>query len=75
MKRFITFALLAVFLAVPAKAYDYTFDVTLPIVSPDARKTGLNKSGAIVLGTEAVLITGIMTSLYVSWYSGSETGG
>ena len=36
---------------------------------------GLNRSGAIVLGTEALIITGIMTSLYVSWYSGSETGG
>ena len=37
-------------------------------------KTGLNRSAAIVVGTEAVIITGIMSSLYVSWYSGSETG-
>lgn len=73
MKKVVLFALLTVFLAVPANAYD--FDVKLPIVSPDTVKPGLNRSGAIVLGTEAVLITGIMTSLYLSWYSGSETGG
>lgn len=36
---------------------------------------GLNRSAAIVVGTEAVLITGIMASLYSSWYSGTETGG
>ena len=66
MKRLITFALLIVFLAVPANSHTYTFDVTLPIVPLDTDKPGLNKSGAIVLGTEALLITGIMTSLYVS---------
>jgi uncharacterized protein YfiM (DUF2279 family) len=30
---------------------------------------------ALVLSTEGVLVGGIMTSLYKSWYSGSETGG
>ncbi len=30
---------------------------------------------ALVLGTEGVIVGGIMTSLYKSWYSGSETGG
>lgn len=38
-------------------------------------KSGFNKSAAIVIGAEAAIITGIMSSLYVSWYSGSETGG
>ena len=89
MKRFITFALLSVFCIVPAKSYNYTFDIdpffarntgslsvfTLQDDNTDTNKPGLNKSGAIVLGTEALLITGIMTSLYVSWYSGSEAGG
>lgn len=30
---------------------------------------------ALVLSTEGVLVGGVMTSLYKSWYSGSETGG
>ena len=89
MKRFISFALLTVFLIAPVYSYNYTFDLDpfftgkpdalsltgLQESAPEAKKPGLNRSGAIVLGTEAVLITGIMTSLYVSWYSGSETGG
>ena len=52
MKRLITFALLIFFLAVPVKSNNYTFDVTLPIVPLDSDNPGLNKSGAIVLGTE-----------------------
>ena len=49
---------------------------TFPLTSAnDENKPGLNKSGAIVIGTEALIITGIMTSLYTSWYSGSEAGG
>lgn len=55
---------------------DSNSDFSLSGVSEtESKKPGLNKSAAIVLGTEAVLITGIMSSLYVSWYSGSETGG
>ena len=100
MKRFVSFFLFAVFIAIPFKAFNYfptspssDFDfkldpfftdspsvlpltVSLPLTSANNENTpGLNRSGAIVLGTEALLITGIMTSLYVSWYSGSETGG
>jgi uncharacterized protein YfiM (DUF2279 family) len=89
MKRFISFALLTVFLVLPAFSYNYTFDIdpffarkpdVLSLTSfqddaPETKKPGLNRSGAIVLGTEALLITGIMTSLYASWYSGSESGG
>ena len=40
-----------------------------------ASETGFNSSAAVVLGTEAVIITGVMTSLYSSWYSGAESGG
>ena len=55
---------------------DSNSDFSLSGVSEtESKKPGLNKSAAIVLGTEAVLITGIMSSLYASWYSGSETGG
>lgn len=35
----------------------------------------LNQGAIITLATEGALITGIMGSLYSSWYSGSETGG
>ena len=47
--------------------------LTLTGDNPD--KPGFNKSAAIVVGTEALIITGIMSSLYISWYAGSETGG
>lgn len=40
-----------------------------------SEKPKINKSAAVVLGTEGLIITGIMWSLYDSWYSGSETGG
>lgn len=36
--------------------------------------SGLTTGAKIALGTEAVIITGVMSSLYSSWYAGSETG-
>lgn len=72
-----------------SSAFDFNFELN-PFFVNDARSLslsdysgteqnhagqGLNRSGAIVLGTEALLIAGVMTSLYASWYSGSETGG
>lgn len=54
---------------------DKTGDLSLSDNNLNKEKPGLSKSAAIVLGTEAVIIAGIMSSLYTSWYSGSETGG
>ena len=41
----------------------------------DGDRAGINKGAAIVLGTEAAIITGVLYSFYKSWYAGSETGG
>ena len=54
---------------------DKTGDLSLSDNNLNKEKPSLSKSAAIVLGTEAVIIAGIMSSLYTSWYSGSETGG
>ena len=73
--------------AYPTASFDFNIDpffVNNPMnlslsdlsdTGDNSPKAGFNKSSAIVLGTEAVIITGIMTSLYSSWYSGTETGG
>ena len=42
-------------------------------VTPE--KTRLNKGAVITLATEGVILTSVLSSLYSSWYSGSETGG
>ena len=64
--------------------FDFNYESVLQIKSKKAdnlssttadQSKKLNKSAYYVLGTEAVLVTGIMYSLYTSWYSGSETGG
>jgi len=47
----------------------------LKLTDDSGEEKSFNKSAAIVLGTEALIITGIMSSLYSSWYAGSETGG
>ena len=57
---------------------DISVSLNMPSMSStfdEEDNTGFNKSAAIVLGTEAAIITGVMYSLYTSWYAGSETGG
>ena len=45
------------------------------VVETDDKQTAMNKGAAIVLGTEAAIVTGVLYSFYKSWYAGSETGG
>ena len=41
----------------------------------EKNKPALPKGSIITLGTEGLIITGVMSALYSSWYSGTETGG
>lgn len=47
----------------------------LSFADTDGDKSSMNTGAAIVLGTEAAIITGVLYSFYKSWYAGSETGG
>ncbi|MBO7113968.1 MAG: DUF2279 domain-containing protein [Bacteroidaceae bacterium] len=69
-KKFLLF-LAAVIACMPAKSMPGTETVD----SGQDSVSHYQRNVALVLSTEGVLVGGIMTSLYKSWYSGSETGG
>ena len=69
-KKYLLF-LAAVIACMPAKSMPGTETVD----SGQDSISHYQRNVALVLSTEGVLVGGIMTSLYKSWYSGSETGG
>ncbi len=69
-KKFLLF-LAAVIACMPAKSMPGTGTVD----SGQDTVSHYQRNVALVLGIEGVLVGSIMTSLYKSWYSGSETGG
>ena len=54
-----------------APSFEFEID---PFFESEESKSGLSKGAVITLGTEALIITGVMSALYSSWYSGTETG-
>lgn len=72
MRKKLSLLLAAVILCGPVKSM--TNDPSTDSLREDST-SNYRKNVSLVLGTEGALVGGIMTSLYKSWYSGSETGG